>query len=659
MTASLGTFFLIATLVCSVFSFASYAISLKLSSNVLVKNARRLSYAAIAGVATAFSILIIALFNRDYSLQYVYEHTANTTGKLFTFTAAWAGLEGSLLLWSLVLGGYTAYVLISSRKTLKGSFDATTVIANMVMMSIFIFFILMILVSSSPFEKAKTIAPNGLGANPLLQEHVAMAIHPPMLYIGYVGFFVPFAYMVASLIKKDFSTLSTARVRRSSMIAWAFLTAGVILGAWWSYEVLGWGGYWAWDPVENASLLPWLTATAFMHSTIVEHKRRMLRGWNATVVIATCALAVFGTFLTRSGVVSSVHAFTQSNVGGWLLTLFAAIVVGGTGLLLWRFDEVRSERSLKGASKKETMFLLNNVVFCVFTLVVLLGTIYPLIADTIRGEQISVGTPYYEKFAIPFGFSVLLLMGIAPMVAFEETKVAINERIRIPALFGVLMVVVGVLLDQTFVTSLALGASTFVVVGSIFVLVKTVQQSGKRTIIERPRKVGAMFVHIGIALIGLSIVLSSNTWSREVTLVKDKPSSVGPYSLTFVNERNSGNEDVVSTSVDIEVVRDGNRLGVYAPNVRTYPARNMSVGTPSVHTSFARDTYLTIISTPVDGKVNIKIAQNPAVLYIWLSGILIVIGSVISLLPQRRKSDELAKSKGIAESKKLQSEVSL
>jgi len=241
------------------------------------------------------------------------------------------------------------------------------------------------------------------------------------------------------------------------------------------------------------------------------------------------------------------------------------------------------------------------------------------------------------------------------MVAFAETKVAINERIRIPAVVGVLMVVVGVLLDQTFVTSLAIGASTFVVVGSIFVLVKTVQQSGKRTIIERPRKVGAMIVHIGIALIGLSIVLSSNTWSQDVTLTKAEPSAVGPYSLTFISERKSGNEDVISTSVDIKVVRDGELLGVYAPNVRTYPARNMSVGTPSVHTSFVRDTYLTMITTPAENKVNIKIAQNPAVLYIWLSGILIVVGAVISLLPQRRKIDEV-KSK--AKTKEPKVEVS-
>ncbi len=651
MKASLGSFFLVASLVCSIFAFASYSISLKLKSNLLVKNARRLSYISVASVVGAFVILQVALFTNDYSLQFVYEHTANSTNALFTFTAAWAGLEGSLLLWLLVLGGYSTYVLVSSRNSLKGEFDATTVIANMVMLLMMIFFAVMLVFSASPFEKAQSIAENGLGANPLLQEHVAMAIHPPLLYIGYVGFFVPFAYLVASLIRKDFSTLSSARVRRSSMIAWTFLTAGVILGAWWSYEVLGWGGYWAWDPVENASLLPWLTATAFMHSTIVEHKRKMLRGWNATVVIATCALAVFGTFLTRSGIVNSVHAFTQSNVGSWLLSLFALIVLGGAGLLLWRFDEVRSERSIKGASKKETMFLLNNIVFCVFTLVVLLGTLYPLIAETLRGQEISVGTPYYEKFAIPFGFSVLLLMGIAPMVAFAETNVAINERIRIPAIFGAIMVVLGVLLDQTFVTSLAIGASTFVVVGSIMVLVKTVKQSGKRTIIERPRKVGAMIVHIGIALIGLSIVLSSNTWSQEVTLTKGKPSTAGPYTLTFINERKSGNEDIISTSVDIKIIRDGKLLGVYAPNVRTYPARNMSVGTPSVHTSFVRDTYVTMITTPVDGEVAIKIAQNPAVLYIWLSGILIVFGAIISLLPQRRKVDMIKASK---EDKKLE-----
>lgn len=651
MRSVLGTFFLVGASVCAVFSFISYGASLKLKSNILVRNARVLTMGTIGFVISAFITLETGLFARDYSLKYVYEHTANTTGKLFTFTAAWAGLEGSLLLWTLVLCGYTTYVLISTRKYRDAEYDATTSIAHMVMVSFIGFFLLMIIISASPFVKAATVAMNGLGANPLLQEHYAMAIHPPMLYIGYVGFTVPFAYIIASLIRKDFSTLSTTRVRRSSMIAWTFLTTGIILGAWWSYEVLGWGGYWAWDPVENASLLPWLTATAFLHSTIMQSKRNMLRGWNATVVIATCALTILGTFLTRSGVVNSVHSFTQSHVGPWLLTLFGLVVLGGTTLLVWRFDDVRSETSMKGASKKETMFLLNNIVFCIFALVVLLGTTYPLIADALRGEQVSVGTPYYERFAIPLGLSLLLLMGIAPMVSFAETKVAINERVRIPAICGVVMVGVGVLLDQSFVTSCAFGASTFVVVGSAMILYKTVQQSGKRTLLERPRKVGAMIVHIGIACIGLAIVLSSHTWYKEATLVKSTPKKVGPYSLTYVSKRTQSSEDLISSTVRIKIERDGDLIGVYAPEVRTYPARNMSVGTPSVNTSFLRDTYLTLVSSPTDNQVVIKIAQNPAVVYVWLSGILIVIGSIITLLPQRRKADKIAKAKSLAEVK--------
>ncbi len=646
MISVLGTFFLVAACVCTAFAFLSYAFSLRLKSHLLVRNARHLTMAAIAFIVASFVALEVGLFQRDYSLSYVYEHTANTTGKLFTFTSIWAGLEGSLLLWTVVLCGYTAYVLFSSRKYRSSDYDPTTVIAHMVIVFFIIFFLAMILVAASPFEKAAEIATNGLGANPLLQEHFAMAIHPPMLYIGYVGFTVPFAYVIASLIRKDFSSLSTTRVRRSSMVAWTFLTAGIILGAWWSYEVLGWGGYWAWDPVENASFLPWLTATAFIHSTIMQSKRNMLRGWNSTVVIATCALTILGTFLTRSGVVNSVHSFTQSHVGPWLLALFALVVLSGTGLLVWRYDDVRSETSVKGASKKETMFLLNNIVFCVFALVVLLGTTYPLIADAIRGEQVSVGTPYYERFAIPLGLSLLLLMGIAPMVAFAETKVAINERLRIPAIAGVLMVGFSILVNQKFMTSIAIGACTFVVVGTILILAKTIKQSGaKRVIIERPRKVGAMIVHMGIAFIGLSIVLSSHTWYREATLVQGQAKTVGPYSLTYVSNTVTSSEDIVTSSVKIKIVRDGKLLGTYSPKVRTYPARNMSVGTPSVHTSFLRDTYLTLVSSPAKDSVAIKIAQNPAVVYIWLSGILIVVGAVVTLLPQRRKADKIAKEK--------------
>lgn len=641
MSATLGTFFLIAACVCVLCSIASYLTSLKMSSRVLVRNARVLTGASIAFVLAAFTTLEIAMFRRDYSLTYVYEHTNNSTNKLFTFTGVWGGLEGSLLLWTLVLCGYSTYVLISSRKETEEKYDATSVIAHTVMNFFVAFFLVMIIVASSPFKTAATIALNGLGANPLLQEHYAMAIHPPMLYIGYVGFVVPFSYVIASLIRKDFSAFYTTRVRRTSMIAWIFLTAGIILGAWWSYEVLGWGGYWAWDPVENASFLPWLTATAFIHSTIMQSKRDMLRGWNYTVVIATCALTILGTFLTRSGVVNSVHAFSQSNIGAWLLTLFTIVVVGGSGLLIWRFDDVRSARTMKGASKKETMFLLNNIVFCVFALVVLLGTTYPLIADALRGEQISVGRPYFEKFSIPLGMSILLLMGMAPMVAFAETKVAINERLRIPAIAGIVMVGVAVVLEQNIVTATAVGLTAFVAVGSVMILVRTVQQSGKRVILERPRKVGAMIVHIGIALIGLSIVLSSHTSTREATLVKGQIKTVGPYEVTFVSNKKTSGTDLVIDSVAIRISRGNNDLGIYAPEVRTYPSRDMSVGTPSVHTSWVRDTYLTLVSSPDKNTVHIKIAENPMVLYVWLSGILIVIGSVITLLPQRRKAGKI------------------
>ncbi len=650
MLSALGTFFVIAALISVGFSVATYLLALKLNSQLLLSNARRLTWATIIFVSAAFVVLEVALFSRDYSIRYVYEQTANSVGALFTFTSAWAGLEGSLLLWTLVLCSFSAYVMFTTKRKEK-EINKNFAIAQCVINFFTFYFLLIIAVAANPFAQMSEKVSNGLGANPLLQDHVAMAIHPPMLYIGYVGFVVPFAYVIASLVLKDFSQMSTVRVRRTSMIAWTFLTAGIILGAWWSYEVLGWGGYWAWDPVENASLLPWLTATAFIHSTILQSKAQMLRGWNYMLVIATMALTILGTFLTRSGVVNSVHAFTQSEIGSWLLILFVIVVLTGAGLLIWRYEEVKSPKSIKGANKKATMFLLNNIVFCMFALIVLLGTTYPLIADAIRGEQVSVGTPYYELFSIPIGFSILLLMGVAPMVAFAETDVKINERLRVPAVFGLIGVAISVLVNQHILTALAVGMTTFVVVGSAMILYKTVKQSGRRVLLERPRKVGAMIVHIGIAFIGLSIVLSTHTWSQEATLTKDEPQQVGPYTLTYVQQTTTSSEDLIEQKVGIKMVRDGDVLGVYEPVVRTYPARNMSVGSPSVHTSLLRDSYLTVLSTPQGDEVVIKIAQNPMVLYIWVSGIVIVIGAVITLLPQRRKADLIAKEKVKAEAK--------
>ena len=654
MVSLIGTFTLASAVICSLFSVIGFFLSLisKNRSNFYNRNARILNYLSAFSILAAFIVLEVGLFQRDYSIQYVYEHTANSTSKLFTFTGVWAGLEGSLLLWALILCVFSVATLMATRKKKEKnlSLDGTSVLAQLIIASLVFFFSLLISISSSPFAKTSVNYKNGLGPNPLLQEHFAMAMHPPFLYLGYVGFVVPFAYAIASLIRKDFSKLYTARVRRTSIIAWIFLTCGILLGAFWSYEVLGWGGYWAWDPVENASLLPWLTATAFLHSTIMQSKRNMLRGWNYTVVVATFALTILGTFLTRSGIVNSVHAFSQSNIGAWLLSLFALIVIGGVSLLIWRYDYVKSEKPLKGAGLKDTLFLLNNIVFCIFTLVVLIGTTYPLIADEIRGEQISIGTPYFEKFVIPLGLSILLLMGIAPMMAFGETNVKLVQRLRMPVFFAALIMAISIILDQSLLTSFAIGMSTFVVVGCIQILIRAGKQSGfKRLLLERPKKVGAMVSHIGIALIGLCIVLSSHTYSHEVSLIKNVPKKVGNYSLTFVSEKVIANADVISTSVGINISRSGENFGVYAPKVKEYPARSMSVGTPSVHTSLVRDSYLTILSTPQDEddtrSVRIKITENPMVLYIWLSGILIALGAGISLLPTKRKAEIIKKQK--------------
>lgn len=652
MLSLLGTFALASATICSLFSVLGYLLSLisKSRSKFYNKNARLLNYVAAASVAFAFVILEIALFRRDYSIQYVYEHTANSTSKLFTFTGIWAGLEGSLLLWTLILCVFSLTTLFATRKKKNKELivDRTSVLAHLIIAAIIFFFSLLVAVSSSPFAEAVTKFKNGLGPNPLLQEHFAMAIHPPLLYTGYVGFVVPFAYAIASLILKDFSQLYSSRVRKTSIIAWIFLTCGILLGAFWSYEVLGWGGYWAWDPVENASLLPWLTATAFLHSTIMQSKRNMLRGWNYTVVVATFALTILGTFLTRSGIVNSVHAFSQSNIGSWLLTLFAIIVIGGVSLLIWRYDFVKSEKPLKGAGLKDTLFLLNNIVFLIFTMVVLVGTTYPLIADEVRGEQISIGTPYFERFAIPLGLTILLLMGIAPMMAFGETNVKLGQRLRLPAFSAALALLISVFVDQALITSLAIAMSIFVVVGCIQILLRAAKQSGyKRLIIERPKKVGAMVSHIGIALIGLFIVLSSHTYSLETKLIKGETKKVGEYSLTFVSEKKKSNVDVISTSVGIRVARNGDNFGVYAPKVKEYPAQSMSVGTPSVHTSLIRDTYLTILSTPQTDNgirsVSIKVTENPMVLYVWISGSLIALGAGLSLIPTKRKADKIAR----------------
>src|SRR5438132_6811806 len=369
--------------------------------------------------------MMFALATHDFSILYVAENNARETPIFYSIISLWAALEGSILLWTAILAGATAFIAFRGTQAIPRL--ATTALA--VMFAMLTFFLLLITTpAADPFTRLAVAPDNGNGPNALLQNHPLMALHPPLLYLGYVLTSVPFAYAIASLILGEGGDRWLVATRRFALVSWALLGVGIVAGSWWSYAVLGWGGYWAWDPVENAAIMPWLVATAYLHSVMVEEKRRLLRSWNLSLVIATFALTILGTFLTRSGVVNSVHAFTQSAIGPLLLGYLVAVLVLSIGLLLWRMPRLADAGAIGAPLSREAVFLFQNVVFMAAMLTILLGTLYPLIVEAISGDQLSIGGPYFDRVEIPLALALLFLMGVGQQLPWHGASRTTLER---------------------------------------------------------------------------------------------------------------------------------------------------------------------------------------------------------------------------------------
>ena len=455
----------------------------------------------LAGLMTLASIASVvimerALITRDFTVQFVADNGSSQTPALFNIATLWAALEGSVLLWVLVLCGYVVAVVVKFRN------DGDDPMMQWVMLTLFVvcaFFFLLMVGPSAPFTSFDPPPGyDGPGPNPLLQNHILMAFHPPILYLGYVGFTVPFAFAIAALVTGRVGEGWLVATRRWTVLAWGYLTFGIVLGAWWSYETLGWGGYWAWDPVENASFLPWLTGTAFIHSVMVQERRGMLRVWNLSLVVSTFALTILGTFITRSGVLQSVHAFVESQIGPWFLTFFALIVIVSLGLIAWRGDELRAPGRIDSPVSREGAFLANNVVFAGFAFVVLLGTIFPLIVEAIDGRTISVGNPYFDQMTMPIGFTLLFLMAVAPILPWRKASGdVLSDRLIWPAWLGVgSMVFAAVVGARGWAPMLAFGLGGFAGGAALRQVVLATRRQGWRGLVGRTN--GGMIVHLGV-----------------------------------------------------------------------------------------------------------------------------------------------------------------
>lgn len=592
-------------------------------------------FAVLMCVATvgAFTAMEWAMITRDFSLAYVQKVGSWSTPAIYNFTAVWSALEGSILLWVLVLTGLTVGIAVKYKTRLS---DPMVGWALATMFFVSVFFFVLTLGPANPFAAGAPGVLDGPGPNPLLQNHILVMFHPPILYMGYVGMTVPFAFAIGALITGRVGEGWLVETRRWALFSWGLLTLGIILGSWWSYEVLGWSGVWAWDPVENASFIPWLTATAYIHSVLVQERRGMLRVWNLSLLVATFSLTILGTFLTRSGVLNSVHAFSDSDIGPFLLGFFALIVVVSVGLIGWRGDKLRAPGTIDSPVSREGAFLANNVIFSVFAFVVLLGTVFPLVVEALQNRQLVVGEPFFDQLAVPVGITLLFLMSIAPVLPWRKASgELLSQRLFWPAWGGI----------GALVLSLALGATgiepllTFMLGGfsggaALRQLVLATRRQGWRGLVGRAN--GGMVVHLGVILIAVALAASNSfTHSQELNLKQGVPVSFGGHTFELVNF--SEVVDARRTSISANVRIDGGQA--YAPAVTKFKSMGQNIGTPSVRTSFIKDIYLTL-EPPVKAtskSAKIKVFIKPMIMWLWIGGGLMGVGTLLAAFPGRRR----------------------
>ena len=600
--------------------------------------------AAVAGVA----VMERALITRDFGVKFVADNGSSTTPPIFNVATLWSALEGSILLWALVLCGYTVAVAMRFRR--RGS-DPMVAWALLVMFVVNAFFFALMVGPADPFIGVEVPAGyDGPGPNPLLQNHILMAFHPPILYLGYVGFTVPFAFAVAALATGRLGEGWLASTRRWTVAAWGFLTFGIVLGAWWSYETLGWGGYWAWDPVENASFLPWLTGTAYLHSVMVQERRGMLRVWNLSLVIATFSLTILGTFLTRSGVLASVHSFTESGIGPPILGFFAVIVAVSLALIAWRGDLLRTPGRIAAPVSREGAFLANNALFAAFAFVVLLGTVFPLLVEAVDGRTISVGNPYFDRMTRPVGFALLFLMAVAPMLPWggasrRPPAELLGRRLLVPVWIAAVVLVLAVLGGaRGWAPLLAFGLGGFAGGAALRQIVLAVRRHRWRGLVGRTN--GGMIVHLGVVLVAVAFAASqSYVRQAEFSLEAGRTASFAGHEIVYLGSAVVAHENRTERVAFVRV----DDAKTYGPAIATYPFASQTIGIPSVRSTLRDDVALAVLSFPDEAgpdRVILRVTVQPLVAWLWLGGIVMAAGTVLSLLPagpeRRRRQPEEA-----------------
>ncbi|NOZ29733.1 MAG: heme lyase CcmF/NrfE family subunit [Chloroflexi bacterium] len=599
-------------------------------------------------VIIASLALWYALMTGDFSIEYVAAHTERSLPPFYKFSSFWGGQAGSLLFWALILSIYSIAAAISFRgqhQRMMPYVHATLLVVSLLFLSLLLF-------ASNPFKRLSFVPPDGSGLNPLLQNYW-MVLHPVGLYLGFVGFTVPFAFAVAALVTKQLGNTWVRTIRRWTLISWLFLSIGILMGSQWAYAELGWGGYWAWDPVENASFLPWLTATAFLHSIMIQERRGMLKIWNMTLILLTFELTLIGTFITRSGIIESVHAFALSNIGPIFLSFIAVSTIGFLALMRDRLPLLRDEHELDGMLSREAGFLLNNLVLVGIMFATLLGTLFPIITEAVSNTKISVSAPFFNKVNGPIFLGLLILMGVCPLLGWRiSTWDTIRRQFTWPAIATLIGVAILILVGVRKPLPLAgLGVCLLIVstIGQEFIYGVMARRSATgegwlramgNLIRRNQRRYGGYIVHLGVVLMAVGIIGNSFYQSEaQANLAVGESLSIQNYTLVYrgLGQRTTANHEAIFANLDI--YRDGKYIGTLRPQKNLYfKTPEQPTTEVGIRIGLWEDLY-TVLAGWEDGgaRASLKVYVNPMMSWLWLGGAVLMLGTVIAMWPNRRQ----------------------
>ena len=653
--SSIGHYLLLFSWLLTLFAMVAGCVASAQKHEGWFEATRRSTYFAAGTLLLSLGALAWLFETDDYSIQYVWQYSNRAMPSIYKFTAIWGGMDGSMLLWALFVSLFGA-ILAFTITSIPRHIGVLTLAA---LNSSTLFFLTVTLFLTNPFRGLKSpfIPPDGNGLNPLLQN-AYMAIHPPMLYLGFTGLAIPYAFAIGSLLvaiqQKRLGATSQLALKSGvqhwitysrpwTLIAWGFLTIGIFLGGHWAYLELGWGGFWAWDPVENASFLPWLTATALLHSVMVQRKNGSLAIWNYLLIIVTYSLTVFGTFLTRSGVVQSVHAFASTNVGWIFLTYLGIIAVSSAVLLLAARSHVKSEARIQNLFSRETIFLLNNLVLLCITFAIIWGVLYPVFSEALTGSQATVGPSFFNAVTIPMFLGLIFLMAIGPFTAWKSANVKYLIRSCGASFIGAILVAMALVwggVDQ-FYPTLAYGIATFVIltVGNEFHRITKTHGATQESVIRKFNKqrsrYGGLIVHVGVAVATIAITASmAHKIEQEFTLAPGESINIGQFSFKLNDFRTQENQnyEALAASVTVSTLRSGQLVQELLPEIRRYRRNDETTTEVALHIGLAQDIYVILAGTDEKGeKAALKVFINPLQIWLWIGGIIMVLGTLVVL----------------------------